>query len=105
MAKHQLTGNSATILIADDDEDIRLALELLLVDQGFSILEASNAKKVITQTTRHQPDLILLDMNFNRDTTSGQEGLDILSQLNAFDIPIILMTAWGSVELAVEGLK
>jgi DNA-binding NtrC family response regulator len=100
-----LNTNKATILVADDDEDIRLALELLLMADGYQVIEASNAKDIIIKTTRHQPDLILLDMNFSRDTTSGQEGLDILSQITPHNIPVILMTAWGSVELAVSGLK
>ena len=95
----------ATILIADDDEDIRLALELLLMAEGYQVIEAGNAKDVIISATRHQPDLVLLDMNFSRDTTSGQEGLDILDQLKPHNIPVILMTAWGSIELAVSGLK
>jgi DNA-binding NtrC family response regulator len=97
--------NNTSILIADDDEDIRLALEMLLTSHGFKIYEASNAKEVIIQTERQKPDLILLDMNFSRDTTSGQEGLAILEQLKKHNIPTILMTAWGSVELAVTGLK
>jgi DNA-binding NtrC family response regulator len=96
---------NATILLADDDEDIRLALALLLMAADYQTIEASNAKEVIIQTNRQKPDLILLDMNFSRDTTSGQEGLDILSQLKQSNIPIILMTAWGSIELAVNGLK
>jgi len=97
--------HQATILIADDDEDIRLALELLLMTNNYKIIEASNAKEVIIQAERQKPDLVLLDMNFSRDTTSGQEGLDILKQLKQSNIPVILMTAWGSIELAVNGLK
>jgi len=98
-------NNQATILLADDDDDIRLALALLLSSYGFKTIEASNAKEVITQANRQNPDLILLDMNFSRDTTSGQEGLDILEQLKNNDIPVILMTAWANVELAVNALK
>jgi len=97
--------HQATILIADDDEDIRLALELLLMTNNYKIIEASNAKEAIIQAERQKPDLVLLDMNFSRDTTSGQEGLDILKQLKQSNIPVILMTAWGSIELAVNGLK
>lgn len=100
-----LNPHKATILIADDDEDIRLALELLLMAEGYQVIEAGNAKEIIIKASRHQPDLILLDMNFSRDTTSGQEGLDILAQLKSHKIPVILMTAWGSIELAVKGLK
>ena len=98
-------SHQATILIADDDEDIRLALELMLMTNNYKIIEASNAKEVIIQTERQKPDLVLLDMNFSRDTTSGQEGLDILKQLKQSNIPVILMTAWGSIELAVNGLQ
>jgi len=98
-------NNNATILIADDDEDIRLALALLLQAKGFRTLEAANAKEVTIQAERQNPDLVLLDMNFSRDTTSGDEGLEILQQLKKNNIPVILMTAWGSIELAVKGLQ
>ena len=97
--------SNATILIADDDEDIRLALNLLLSSEGYQILEAGNAKEITITANNQKPDLILLDMNFSRDTTSGQEGLAILEQLAPLNIPIILMTAWGSIELAVQGLQ
>ena len=100
-----LNPQKATILVADDDEDIRLALELLLMAEGYQVIEAGNAKDVMFKANHQQPDLILLDMNFSRDTTSGQEGLDILSQLKPYNIPVILMTAWGSIELAVKGLQ
>jgi DNA-binding NtrC family response regulator len=96
---------SQTLLICDDDADIRLALSLLFTSQGYQILEADCAKAVITHSDRHKPDLILLDMNFSRDTTSGNEGLELVSQLQSLSIPIILMTAWGSIELAVKGLQ
>jgi DNA-binding NtrC family response regulator len=99
------TKNTKSILIADDDEDIRLALALLLQANGFHILEAESPKEVVIQAERQKPDLILLDMNFSRDTTSGKEGLEILTQLQKSNIPVILMTAWGSIELAVKGLK
>lgn len=95
----------ATILIADDDDDIRLALNMLLTSHGYQVIEASNAKEVTVKTLRHQPNLILLDMNFSRDTTSGIEGLSILDELKQHEIPIILMTAWASIDLAVTGLK
>lgn len=96
---------SATILICDDDADIRLALSLLLTSQGYKTLEAGNVKEVMINANRHKPDLILLDMNFSRDTTSGTEGLELVSQLVPLAIPIILITAWGSIELAVKGLQ
>ncbi|WP_435276134.1 sigma-54-dependent transcriptional regulator [Psychrobium sp. nBUS_13] len=96
---------SQTLLICDDDADIRLALSLMLADQGYNIIEADSPKAVVTSAQRNQPDVILLDMNFSRDTTSGQEGLWLIEQLKPLSIPIILMTAWGSIELAVKGLN
>lgn len=94
-----------TILLADDDDDIRLALELLLVTNGYRVIHAANAREIQSQADREMPNLALLDMNFSRDTTSGHEGLDMLTKLVASNIPVILMTAWGSIELAVAGLK
>lgn len=94
-----------TILLADDDDDIRLALELLLVTNGYRVIHAANVREIQSQADRELPNLVLLDMNFSRDTTSGQEGLDILKKLVVANIPVILMTAWGSIELAVAGLK
>lgn len=96
-------ANKATILIADDDEDIRLALALLLGSEGYRTIEADNPQNIVIKAQRENPDLVLLDMNFSRDTTSGQEGLAILQQLKG--LPTILMTAWGSIDLAVQGLQ
>ncbi|MBE0364638.1 hypothetical protein PULV_a2374 [Pseudoalteromonas ulvae UL12] len=93
------------ILIADDDCDIRFALSLLLNQAGYRTLEADSIKTCEIQIQRHQPDLLLLDMNFSRDTTSGQEGLSLLQRLDTSTLPIILMTAWGSIDLAVKGIK
>ena len=95
----------ATILIADDDEDIRLALSLLLSTEGYQILEAANPKEITLMVNQQNPDLVLLDMNFSRDTTSGREGLEQLAMLAEQELPVILMTAWGSIELAVQGLQ
>lgn len=94
-----------SILIADDDADIRLALAVLLSQQGFAVHEVEQAEQVVERVKQLQPDLVLLDMNFRRDTTSGEEGLALLTQLNSLASPIILMTAWSQVSLAVAGLK
>ncbi len=93
------------VLVADDDADIRLALELLLVSNGYKVIHAETPSQVEQQVRLKQPQLVLLDMNFSRDTTSGEEGLSLLDNLIETPIPIILMTAWGSIDLAVEGLK
>jgi DNA-binding NtrC family response regulator len=94
-----------TILVADDDADIRLALELLLISNGYNVIHAQNLQEVEQKVRLQQPQLVLLDMNFSQDTTSGAEGLSLLNKLVDTPIPIILMTAWGSIDLAVEGLK
>ena len=93
------------ILIVDDHDDIRFALSLLLEQAGFRVVEAENPFACQQVLTRLTPDLILLDMNFSRDTTSGQEGLALLPELTALNIPVILMTAWANIELAVKGMQ
>lgn len=93
------------VLVADDDEDIRLALELLLCSEGYRVAEAADGREIAVQVSRHRPDIVLLDMNFHRDTTSGEEGLEYLQSLVQQGLKVILMTAWGSVDLAVRGMK
>lgn len=93
------------IAIVDDDEDIRLALSMLLANEGYQVLEASGPAELATIVARHKPGLVLLDMNYSRDTTSGAEGLEILSQLTQQGIKAVLMTAWGNIELAVKGMQ
>ena len=92
------------ILLADDDADIRLALELLLQDAGFSTRNAASPAAVQQAVAEKQPDLILLDLNFSRDTTSGREGLALLPELVSAQIPVMVLTAWGSIELAVQAM-
>jgi DNA-binding NtrC family response regulator len=95
------------ILIADDQRDIIEALRLLLKPEGFQIETASSPPAVLAAVQSKQFDLVLIDLNYARDTTSGQEGLDLLSQIAAVDgtLPVIVMTAWGTVELAVEAMR
>ncbi|GAA0359051.1 sigma-54 dependent transcriptional regulator [Bowmanella denitrificans] len=97
--------DSGLILVADDDEDIRLALDMLLCNEGYRVVEAANGREIAVQVSRHRPDIVLLDMNFHRDTTSGEEGLEYLTSLVQQGLKVILMTAWGSVDLAVRGMK
>ena len=93
------------ILIVDDDPGIRLSLRLLLTRNGYEVVMASNPKEAMTVVRSAKPELVLLDMNFSR-ATSGDEGLTLLKQMKVFhpDVPVILMTAWGSIPLAVEGI-
>lgn len=93
------------ILIVDDDAAVRLSLRLLLTRNGFETREASSPKEAMEIVRSTTPELIILDMNFSRATT-GEEGLILLKQIKIFhpDVPVILMTAWGSIPLAVEGI-
>jgi DNA-binding NtrC family response regulator len=95
------------ILIADDQRDIIEALRLLLKPEGFQTETASSPPAVLAAIQSKQFDLVLIDLNYARDTTSGQEGLDLLAQIASVDstLPVIVMTAWGTVELAVEAMR
>ena len=94
-------------LIADDQPDVLEALRLLLKGEGYQTEGVSTPNDVIEALKTHDFDLLLMDLNYARDTTSGQEGLDLLSRVQAVDstLPIVVMTAWGSVELAVEAMR
>ncbi len=95
------------ILVADDQNDIRDALRLLLKGNGYSVVQASSPAGVEATLASEDIDLALLDMNYARDTTSGKEGLDLVSRVRALspDLPIVVMTAWGTVAGAVEAVK
>jgi DNA-binding NtrC family response regulator len=99
---------SATkLLIADDQRDVLEALRLLLKPEGFAVEAVSSPAGVLDALVTHEFDALLIDLNYTRDTTSGQEGLDLLSRIQTIDstLPVIVMTAWGSVELAVEAMR
>ena len=95
------------ILVADDQPDIREALRLLLKGEGFETETVASPAAVMSALEAREFDALLMDLNYARDTTSGQEGLDLLSNIRAKDstLPIIVMTAWGSLELAVEAMR
>jgi DNA-binding NtrC family response regulator len=100
-------ANPPCVLIADDQPHILDALELLLRPQGYRI-EKAHAPYLVLEALRNGSfDALLIDLNYTRDTTSGQEGLDLLSQIAAHDrqVPVIVMTAWANVELAVEAMR
>ncbi len=101
-----MTGTPRT-LIADDQPDVLEALRLLLKSEGYQI-EAVNSPSAVLDKLKAAPyDLLLMDLNYTRDTTSGQEGLDLLARIQDIDstLPVVAMTAWGSVELAVEAMQ
>jgi sigma-B regulation protein RsbU (phosphoserine phosphatase) len=95
------------ILIADDQLDVLRALALLLKGQGYATEAVSSPAELIDAVARREFDLILMDLNYARDTTSGREGLDLLAQLKAIEgiTPIVVMTGWGTVGIAVEAMQ
>ena len=95
------------LLLADDQRDVIEALRLLLKPEGYELGAVSSPGGVLEALQKQEFDAALIDLNYTRDTTSGQEGLDLLSQIQAMDstFPVIVMTAWGNVELAVEAMR
>src|SRR5215470_6885753 len=103
----QTVQSAPRALIADDQPDILEALKLLLKGEGYQIEAVNSPPAVLESLQARQWDLLLLDLNYARDTTSGREGLDLLAEVRKFDqlLPVVLMTAWGSIELAVEAMQ
>jgi len=95
------------VLVADDQADIRESLRLLLKNEGFETQMAASPAEVLSAIEAREFDAVLMDLNYTRDTTSGQEGLELLTRLQALDstLPVIVMTAWSSLELAVEAMR
>ena len=102
-----LKTHTPRILIADDQVDILEALRLLLKGEGYQTELATSPNAVLTALETKEFDLHVMDLNYTRDTTSGQEGLDLLTRIQTIDstLPIVVMTAWGSVDLAVEAIR
>ncbi len=95
------------ILVADDQADVLAALRLLLKGERFQIETASSPAAVLKAVDSEDFDVALIDLNYARDTTSGSEGLDLLTKINSTNptLPVVVMTAWGSVDLAVETMR
>ncbi len=104
--KESRTSARARILIADDQPDVVEALRFLLKGEGYEAEGVNSPTAVLHAIANRDFDLLLLDLNYTRDTTSGSEGMDLLARIKASDtiLPIVVMTAWGSVELAVEAM-
>ena len=100
-------GTPPRILVADDQADVLEALRLLLKGEGYVISTASSPAGVLRAVADDDIDVVLMDLNYTRDTTSGGEGFDLLSRLRAEDdsLPVVVMTAWGSVDGAVEAMR
>jgi len=95
------------ILIADDQQDVLDALRLLLKGHGYSIETVNSPADLLSSLARQQFDILLMDLNYARDTTSGREGLDVLSRLREMEDapPVVAMTGWATVGLAVEAMQ
>jgi sigma-B regulation protein RsbU (phosphoserine phosphatase) len=94
------------VLVVDDQPDVREALRLLLKGAGYAIETAASPHHALAEAAYSDYDLVIVDMNFTWDTTSGEEGLRLLDRLHAQrrDVPIIAMTGWSTIELAVEAM-
>ena len=97
----------ARLLIADDQPDVLAALRLLAKGAGHQTDTVDSPEAVLAALERRDYDVVLIDLNYARDTTSGLEGLDLLRRIHAADesLPVVVMTAWGSVSLAVEAMR
>jgi DNA-binding NtrC family response regulator len=96
-----------TVLVADDNVAVQQALALLFASDDWRVLTAATPEAVVTLAARESIDVVVLDMNFSRDTTSGQEGIDLIRRLHASwpELPVVLITAWATVERAVEAMQ
>jgi DNA-binding NtrC family response regulator len=99
--------HTPTILIADDQADVLEALRFLIKGEGYQSEAVTSPAAALDAVESRDFDAVLMDLNYTRDTTSGQEGLDLLNRIQTLDanLPVIVMTAWGSVELAVEAMR
>ena len=100
-------ANPPRILIADDQADVLESLRLLLKPEGYTVDTADSPDSAIAQATTQDFDAALIDLNYSRETTSGAEGLGLLENLQGIDstLPVVVMTAWGSVEIAVQAIR
>ena len=103
----RLPTSSARILIADDQPDVLEALRLLLKGEGYRIESVGSPAAILDAIDGDDFDAVLIDLNYARDTTSGREGLDLLTHIRSHDstLPVVVMTAWGSVDVAVEAMR
>ncbi|MFO1450761.1 MAG: sigma-54 dependent transcriptional regulator [Opitutaceae bacterium] len=102
-----MPADAPRILIADDQPDILEALRLLLKSEGYQIETVKSPASALKAIESKDFDLALIDLNYARDTTSGREGLDLLNRLQTLDaaLPVVVMTAWASVDVAVEAMR
>ena len=101
------TTDTGRVLVADDQADVLEALRILLKAEGFEIATANSPPHILSSIEQADFDAVLMDLNYARDTTSGVEGMDLLTQIRSLDstLPVLVMTAWGSVDGAVEAMR
>ena len=103
-----MTARAETrILIADDQPDVLDALRLLLSEEGYACVLARSPAEILDALEKTDVDVAIIDLNYTRDTTSGQEGFEMLARMRGIDptLPVLVMTAWGSVAGAVEAMR
>ena len=107
MATASFRLNRPRILVADDQTDIIVALDVLLKNEGYEVHSATSPAAALEALRESAFDLVLMDLNYSRQPTSVREGIDLLAQIEAVDplIPVVVMTAWGSIDLAVEAMN
>src|SRR5690625_2983332 len=100
-------SNKVTVLIADDQGDVRESLGLLLSGEGYAVETAASPAEVRAALARRRYDAVFLDLNFQADTTSGREGLALLADIRERepDLPVIVLTGWASTEVVVEAMQ
>ncbi len=101
------SASNLPILVADDQRDVLEALRLLLKAEGLVAVPVTSPDEALEAIRTREFGAVLMDLNYTRDTTSGQEGLDLITRLRALDaeVPIVVMTAWGTIDLAVRALQ
>jgi len=101
------TQKPPRVLVGDDQPDVVESLRLLLKGEGFRIQSAASPAGILRAIEAEEFDALLMDLNYARDTTSGREGLDLLARVQSLDatLPVIVMTAWANVEIAVEAMR
>lgn len=102
-----MADSLSRILIADDQKEVLDALRLLLKGSGYTIVSTDSPRRIMAALENDDFDALLMDLNYTRDTTSGREGLDLLTRIRDLDpsLPVIVMTAWSSVDGAVEAMR
>jgi DNA-binding NtrC family response regulator len=102
-----MSVRASRVFVADDQKDVLEAVRLLLKGEGYVTATFAHPNALIDALSRQDADAVLMDLNYTRDTTSGEEGLDAIGRVRACDahVPVIVMTAWGTIDIAVEAMR